>query len=582
LEDPVSKTTFNPGNIRTIPTPSVELTNVEDVVDENVSQALDALESARPQGIAIDPRTIAQPGAVQNPLPQLINRDLQTSLDAMIERMNALPSPEVAAGEIDALEAQLAKMKIQDFDLEKLRQGSNGPDAMSKLLELGRAMVARASDFGSKYLGDSGEAMSIAMRKLDRRLAYIGDMVVLNVEGAKNYAGGKPGLARELGSDAIHFNMAPGYESLADLPDGFFITVDGGSPVSGVIKNMPAHDGNASHMAMILRHPNTGKFMCVEALVGEGVTVKEWEPAKWLSSDARADFYVPKTKLQPAFLAGAIYRYNEAVQAANKGENIPYDFRLGADADDFTHQFCSEIVEATMKNEMFSSAAVEWQLPELKYPEHKNELPMTPGVRRILNLWGAGDVKTVSSPNDIKVSTLFEHVGEVRTLPGSEKNIQRSHVQNAVYGAIFNRWMGELNYVLEDPPLALNAIKSFFGVLLKDTEYTVNDLLKKVDWPLEMNVVHHKMQREVSQGIIRSILTVEDTFGIVLKEMVKRTDDFRAQNGRDMSEAEMAAEVEKIRVGDLARYERWKSGEDQLYPSQDSIPDFHDMLHPAK
>jgi hypothetical protein len=552
----------------------VEPDVVESASNETSSPPADAMEVVREQPLVLAPDVSRSSAAI----PALFDSDFQASIERVIELVQDARrfTPANAVQELTALYRALVDRRPEDFDFDRLRREGGAPKAFEQVQQLTRALIDAARRFGSKYL--ENPALGEAMKNVDRLLTYVGDFLVLEFDELQS---DERGFLGELSKEAFHVWSAPGIESLDDLPDVFFLAVDGANAVSGTIKHIPACDGISSHLAMIVRHE--GKLWCVDAL-SSGVNVHEWTPKAWLKQYARADIYVPDQRIAKALAAAATECFREAKARWDAKNPIPYDFSMGAKVPDYSALYCAKKPSWALRHPIFAETlGADLMSTDLTFPEHGSVLPKSPGIEALLKSWGAEDLVTVTAPSDIRISPKFQPAAQIRALPArGKRNIRNSQIQDAVYGAVFNEWIEKRGYAFFIPEVSLPGVIANAVVAARSAEGAINDVLNWFGIP-GLNVFSKEIQKDTAPDILKSVLAVQGVLDDIVDDVEKRNQAFREKHGRDMAMNELLETVEDIRSEDERRYIGWlRNGKrtDESQASVDTWPDFHDRLHP--
>ncbi len=521
----------------------------------------------RPSAKPVRPAELEALKAENVSLVKLIGPDLEASLDNVLGylRNPALFSPDTAARDLKLMYALMLSAKPEQVDLTKLAKPGHARNTLDKVFALQQTLSERIASFGDDYTQDIADEL----RNIDRALHYLGDTILLTIPNAAQ-DGAAPALAKEI--PHLHWTADATHQSLDDLPDTFFVLVDGGSEVSDTIKTATAVDAFVSHVAMVTREkdPATGKptYWMAEATSSRGVYVHPLDPTQWFQKNVRSMIHVPAdARLQKAFDTAGPQWLKEAYRRQQAGDPIPYNFAM--DLSDDSKTFCSQLPLQVASLSEFK--AVMGDQP-ITFPRFVSQLQTGDAVREVLNQWGISAVETVA-PGDFSIDPAFKLVATARALPNSKlaHDINRGHMRSAVFSTMINDWMQQRGYRLRTSNTYLIAAAVALGI--RRTPFLGDLLLGNV------------MQPGMTSTVIASVLDIDSVTTLIYNELETANEAFHKKNLRYMTFEEMKGALEKIRLDDLTRYRAWLS--DYRYDStsqaaQENYPRFSLALEPPQ
>ncbi|MBX7113912.1 MAG: hypothetical protein K1X64_06205 [Myxococcaceae bacterium] len=521
----------------------------------------------RPSAKPIRPAELEALKAENVSLVKLIGRDLEASLDNVLSylRNPALFNPDTAARDLKLMYALMLSAKPEQVDLTKLGQPGHARNTLDKVFALQQALAERIASFGAGYTREIADEL----RNIDRALHYLGDTILLTIPNAAQ-DGAAPALAKEI--PHLHWTADAAHQSLDDLPDTFFVLVDGGSEVSDTIKTATAVDAFVSHVAMVTREkdPTTGKttYWMAEATSSRGVYVHPLDPDQWFQKNVRSMIHVPTdARLQKAFDTAGPKWLKEAYRRQQAGDPIPYNFAM--DLADDSRTFCSQLPLQVASLPEFK--AVMGDQP-VTFPRFASQLQTGDAVREVLHKWGISAVETVA-PGDFSIDPAFMLVATARALPNSKlaHDINRGHMRSAVFSTMINDWMQQRGYRLRTSNTYLVAAAVALGI--RRTPFLGDLLLGKV------------MQPGMTSTVIASVLDIDSVTTLIYHELEAANEAFHQKNLRYMTFEEMKGALEKIRLDDLARYRAWLNEyryDSTSQDAQENYPRFSLALEPPQ
>jgi hypothetical protein len=231
----------------------------------------------------------------------------------------------------------------------------------------------------------------------------------------------------------------------------------------------------------------------------------------------------------------AKYMYQKVKDAADRGDNIKYDFGLDMQTDE--RLFCSELVYWAYRHASND---------QLKLPLNLSVLdPRVSKFHQSIGIF----VNQAFLPADMEIETRFQWVAEWRDY----SQIRSTHIKDASLNSMYN-WMAEKNYVLH--PTA----KSFW---LSWTAFPA----RQIPW-LGTWLLGDKFPPYMQRSVFKTIVTLDGVHGLLIGNLEKANAAAQKSRGIGLSVPEMMDYMEALRVEDSKLQ---ASGDENL---------FHEWLYP--
>jgi pterin-4a-carbinolamine dehydratase len=323
-----------------------------------------------------------------------------------------------------------------------------------------------------------------------------------------------------------------------EFKKGDIMITKGVSLISSTISSFPKDPTLFSHIVFVYQDDKTQKFGTIESYIGTGVNLY---PIKEALLNENARILVLRPKDQRMAQDGHDYMLKRVKDAAAAKKHIAYDY-----AQDFTKNdrlSCEEIAYDAYSTASQGKVQIPWSPSEI-FVKDKNFITSS-GLRN-----GA-----MMLPADMEVDPRFDIV-----LDWTDYRIMRDSWRKDAVLRETIRWINEENYVMAD---------TFKGGLGKMIWVTRNI---PVLWPLMAKVagIPKDFEKEVPGSGIAMMANIKTLGGYIMPKLAEADEAQFKQTGQWMSPAQLDQYVNKLRLEDKKKFDKWGLGK------------FHTFFHPSK
>lgn len=454
----------------------------------------------------------------------------------------------------DNAEALLAQGYEQLFQIDPARLDPAALDAEPEALNRLAFDLVLAIDDRTAALDREGgltDGAAQAKRRVLRGLRFLREQVLVRAarrHPERLYAGGRPGLAAlpptQEGLDHYHWTVAPARFGLRFQPDRlprtFFILNEGDLPLSAAIARSASEDNTFSHYSVgyvtardeVLEGKTypAGTLLTIEALIEHGVVVEpfayHWKESLLGWSAREAIFFLRDPDQQAAVDAATDAFFARARAALEAGRPLGYDFQMG--------HGMAEVIEGApprlfTTNRFFCSGVAQLigEAAGVNLFTHPSRLEGSANARALFRRWGLDPDRPLPSPGDGDVSTALVRVAEGVNL----ERIEAAHLRHAIMERVFT-WIDRDGYQVVSPRWFKDGTR-VLTALNDATEYG----------PLDLGKVPNGITPEVMQ----SLLPMQFTTEAYMKRLEQLNQASWETQGRALTPAELARELERIR-----------------------------------
>ncbi|MCP4911875.1 MAG: hypothetical protein GY909_02055 [Oligoflexia bacterium] len=448
----------------------------------------------------------------------------------------------------EALELPIRRFKKEAIGFTELRKVKKDPKILKRMWDTRQKMLSKFKSFHSDQNFD-GESCIGNIKTLNYELRYAEDYLGSHLfhqrhkndkSEATTFSGVYPNIVSE----------KENFEWQKDLKSGDIFITKGNFFFSGSLAKIGKKDTHFSHQGIIYK--NEGTFYTAEAHPEVGATVRPLEDMN--NNDRNVRTLVMRYKNEKVSDKAGLIGYSLVKDASDKGVNIPYDFWMNFDEEEYI--FCSELVTLA-----FDKATA----GKVQFPMYKTEIELKESdFAKKLGI----ESQYALHPGDLEYDPDVETVVEWRDYSRIMENLVKDEILHKLY-----EWMEVDGYKL---------INSAEATIHENVTYHVRK------WPIFGKLLEKEFPTHMPQEYIGTVLTLQAVGHYLFEELMNKNVNNFQKKGRYLSRKEMHAVLEKFRKKDYKRWKSYISGGNgpkafrDRVRSRGKIPLFHLKFNPGK
>ena len=329
---------------------------------------------------------------------------------------------------------------------------------------------------------------------------------------------------------SFYVTKMSGEEKEIKFETGDMLVTRGVSFLSAMIARLGDRGTQFSHIVWVDKNAK-GEIKTIESYVGVGVAFYEIQAAL-RNENARILWLRAKDKNLSKIASEKISKL--VSDALENDRPIKYDYELNFE--DPKTMSCAEVSQVAFQ--LASDG-------KFRIPYYPNSINGGKSLTERLKI----ESGPTYEPGDMEIDPRFELVGEFKDL----RLTRDSRQKDAVLSAMF-RWMNEAKYELKD------SLKS------KMAGGLIYNIRRTFLWPLVKKVLKlNDFSKEVPRNMVKTVALIDQVAGAMFTELKARDEAFEKEHGVPMTAVGLSAELEKMRLEDLEKYENRKTRKKAIF-----------------
>ncbi len=312
------------------------------------------------------------------------------------------------------------------------------------------------------------------------------------------------------------------FEWERDLKSGDILITKGNFFFSGSLAKIGVQDTHFSHQGIIYKdHERDNQFFAAEAHPEIGATVRPLSVMN--NNDRNVRTLVMRFKDEALSDRAGKYGYDLVKKASDSGVNIPYDFWMNFDEEEYI--FCSELV--TIAFDKASDGQVMFPMYPTEIELKKSNFAKKLGI----------ESQQALHPGDLEYDPTVETVVEWRDYSRIMENLVKDEILHKLY-----EWMEIEGYELKNSAIA---------TIHESVTYHVRK------WPVFGKILEHEFPTHMPQEYIGTVVTLQTVGQPLLDHLMKENEKHFKKKGRYLTRKEMHQVLEDYREKDRKLWKRY-------------------------